>query len=173
MGQKEGLEMLFIRLLALTMMAFTAACASTVDRGANAPTYFVVRHLHTPEGERDPDLTADGQRVAVLLAARLAPEQPAAIYVTSFKRTAQTAAPLAARLGLTPIVYDPADTQALVAQVRAGPRPALIVGHSNTVPDIVEQLGGTRPAPLVHADFGDLWVIGPDGTTARVQITGD
>jgi hypothetical protein len=54
--------------------------------------------------------------------------------------------------------------------VRAGPLPALIVGHSNTVPDIVAQLGGTRPAPLVHADFGDIWRIGPDGATIRRRI---
>ena len=82
----------------------------------------------------------------------------------------QTAAPLAERLGLTPIVYDPADTPALVARVRAGPSPALIVGHSNTVPDIVEQLGGTRPGPMVHEDFGDIWRIGPDGATVRSRI---
>jgi broad specificity phosphatase PhoE len=173
MGQKEGLEMPLIRLLALSMLAFTAACASLVDREASAPDHYVVRHMHTPEGERDPDLTAEGRRAADLLAARLAPERPAVIYVSTFKRTQQTAAPLAARLGLTPIVYDPADTPALVALVRAGPTPALIVGHSNTVPDIIEQLGGTRPAPLVHEDFGDLWVMSPDGATARVRIEGD
>ena len=165
--------MMFFRLIALALIAFTAACSSLADRSERAPVYFVVRHLHTPEGERDPDLTADGQRVAVLLARRLAPERPAAIYVSNFKRTAQTAAPLAERLGLTPIVYDPADTAALVAMARAGPKPALILGHSNTVPDIIEQLGGPRPAPLVHADFGDLWLVGGDGSTAGVRIERD
>jgi broad specificity phosphatase PhoE len=105
-----------------------------------------------------------------LLADRLAGAPPAVIYVSTYRRTAQTAAPTAARLGLTPIVYDPRDTPALVARVRSGPTPALIVGHSNTVPDIVEQLGGTRPEPLVHEDFGDLWSIGADGATARVRI---
>src|SRR4028118_903048 len=94
-------------------------------------------------------------------------ERPAAIYVSSFKRSQQTAAPLAARLGLTPIVYDPPDTPGLVARVRAGPWPVLIVGHSNTVPDIVEQLGGPRPAPLSHPDFGDPWRVGAGGTTAE------
>ena len=165
--------MLLTRLIALAMLALATACSTMADRDARAPVYFVVRHLHTPEGESDPDLTADGQRVAALLADRLGPERPAAIYVSQYKRTAQTAAPLAARLGLTPIVYDPADTPGLIARARAGPTPVLIVGHSNTVPDIVEQLGGTRPAPLVHADFGDLWVIGRDGATARVRIEGD
>ena len=46
-------------------------------------------------------------------------DRPRAIYVSDFRRTRQTAAPLAARLGLTPIVYDPADTPGLIARVRA------------------------------------------------------
>jgi len=130
----------------------------------------VVRHLHTPAGQRDPDLLPEGQRVAQLLANWFGGERIQAIYVSDFRRTRQTAAPLAARLGLAPIVYDPADTPALIARVRTGPRPALIVGHSNTVPDIVEQLGGERPGPLVHEDFGDIWRVAPDGVTQRRRI---
>ena len=161
--------MIHLRWLLAAMLTALAACATTAPEPA-APAYYVVRHLHTPQGERDPDLLPEGRRQAELLADLLDEARPAAIYVSSYKRTAQTAAPLAARLGVTPIVYDPADTAALVARVRSGPRPALIVGHSNTVPDIVEQLGGERPAALVHEDFGDLWEIGADGATVRRRI---
>jgi broad specificity phosphatase PhoE len=159
-----------LRLFALALLVLASACATAPADPAPEPVYFVMRHLHTPEGERDPDLTEEGRRQAALLADRLAPEGPMAIHVSDYRRTRQTAAPLAARLGLTPIVYDPADTAGLVARVRAGPSPVLIVGHSNTVPEIIAQLGGARPAPLVHADFGDLWRIGPDGATARTRI---
>ena len=155
-------------LLALLLPAALTACATTP--AAPEPVYHVVRHLHTPEGQRDPDLLPEGQAAAQRLAAMLASEPPAIIYVSDFKRTRQTAAPIAARLGLTPVVYDPADTPALVARVRQGPWPVLIVGHSNTVPDIVAGLGGTRPAPLSHPDFGDVWRISADGTTARTRI---
>ena len=156
------------RLLILLLMGFAAACATDApDRG---PAIYVIRHLNTPAGERDPDLLPEGQRAAAALATWFRRERPGAIYVSDFRRTRQTAAPLAARLGLTPIVYDPADTPGLVARVRAERKPVLIVGHSNTVPDIVEQLGGTRPAPLVHEDFGDIWRVGPDGATLRMRI---
>ena len=161
--------MKLFRLAALVLLGLASACTSVVAPPAG-PAYYVVRHLHTPAGERDPDLTAEGQRQAALLADWFRGERPAAIYVTDYKRSRQTAAPLAARLGLTPIVYDPANTPALIARVRAGPWPVLIVGHSNTVPDIVEQLGGTRPAALVHEDFGDIWRIAADGTTQRMRI---
>jgi len=157
-----------IRLFLLSLTALVAACATTP--AAPEPSYFVMRHLHTPQGERDPDLTAEGRAAAGRLAQLFTRERPAAIYVSSWKRSQQTAAPLAARLGLTPIVYDPADTPGLIARVRAGPFPALIVGHSNTVPDIVQQLGGTRPGDLSHPDFGDLWRIAADGTTIRSRI---
>ncbi len=67
------------------------------------------------------------------------------------------------------MVYNPADTPALIARARAIRGPVLIVGHSNTVPDIVEQLGGARPGPLAHEDFGDLWTV-KNGRTRHVRI---
>ncbi|HST35266.1 MAG TPA: phosphoglycerate mutase family protein [Allosphingosinicella sp.] len=161
--------MIMLRPLLLGALAMLAACA-TVPATPPAPNIYVVRHLNTPAGQRDPDLLPEGQRVAQLLATWFGRERIQAIYVSDFRRTRQTAAPLATRLGLTPLVYDPADTPGLIARVRAGPLPALIVGHSNTVPDIVAALGGERPAPLVHEDFGDIWRVAPDGTTARMRV---
>ena len=158
------------RIVLAALLALAAGCATS--QASSPPSLYVMRHLHTPEGERDPDLTAEGQRVAALVPAWFGRTRIQAIYVSDYRRTRQTAAPIAARFGLTPIVYDPRDTPALVARVRAGPQPALIVGHSNTVPDIVAQLGGTRPGPLVHEDFGDIWRIGPDGATLRSRIEG-
>jgi probable phosphoglycerate mutase len=58
----------------------------------------------TVDGHSDPDLAPEGVRQAQRLAERLAHEQIDAIYVTTLRRTVQTAAPLAERLGLEPIV---------------------------------------------------------------------
>ena len=154
----------------LTLLAALALTGCATTPAAPAPAYYVMRHLNTPEGQRDPDLLPEGQRLAAALPARLAAHPPRTIFVSDFRRTRQTAAAVAARWGLTPIVYNPADTPGLVAQVRAAMGPVLIVGHSNTVPDIVAQLGGTRPAPLTHPDFGDLWIIAPGGASERVRV---
>ena len=159
-----------MRLSGFLVIALLALGGCATGSTPAAPPVWVVRHLNTPAGERDPDLTQEGQRTAAVLANWFREDRPRAIYVSDFRRTRQTAAPLAARLGLTPVVYDPADTPGIIARVRAGPLPALIVGHSNTVPDIVEQLGGTRPAPLVHEDFGDIWRVAADGATQRMRI---
>jgi 2,3-bisphosphoglycerate-dependent phosphoglycerate mutase len=79
-----------------------------------ATTVLVVRHGESEaempdqpfalrDGHGDPALHPVGERQAELLADRLVHEQIDAIYVTTLRRTHQTAAPLAQRLGLTPI----------------------------------------------------------------------
>jgi len=55
-------------------------------------------------GHGDPPLSALGQRQAERVSDRLASAGLDAIYVTTLRRTAQTAAPLAARLALAPVV---------------------------------------------------------------------
>ncbi len=152
------------------LAAFLAVMASgAIAQSARPPVVYVVRHFDTPAGERDPDLTAVGAARAAALVRWFAKKPLHAIYVTPFKRTAQTVAPLAAARGLTPIVYGPAPSADFLASLKTMREPILIVGHSNTVPDIIAALGGTRPAPLAHPDFGDVWTIeGGRTTTAKI-----
>jgi broad specificity phosphatase PhoE len=162
-----------MRILIALLLALLPATAYA--QPAAHPIY-VMRHLNTPAGEPDPDLLPEGRAAAVALADLMETDpfqgarRPVAIYVSEFKRTRQTAAPTAARLALNVTVYDPRDTAGLLARVRAEPGPVLIIGHSNTVPDIIAALGGTRPAPLVHEDFGDLWVVEPGGATTKLRL---
>lgn len=143
-----------------------AALAVAAPAGAQV---YVTRHYDTPAGERDPALTATGTARAAALARWFRGKRLKAIFVTDYLRTRATAAPLANARKLDPIVYNPTNTPALVARVRATRGPVLIVGHSNTVPDIVAALGGERPAPLAHEDFGDLWTVKAD-KAQRVRI---
>jgi broad specificity phosphatase PhoE len=162
--------MMFSRFAIVGALFALAGCASA-PRSPPAPTFYVMRHLHTLAGVRDPDLTAAGQAAAQALAILLDKQQPRAIYVSNTRRAQQTAAPLAARIGVLPKIYDPADTAGLIAAVSGETGTVLVVGHSNTVPDIVERLGGTRPAALIHEDFGDLWrIAGSPRVTTRLRI---
>ena len=56
------------------------------------------------DGHGDPTLAPEGEEQAILVAERLATEPLAGLFVTTLRRTAQTAAPLAAVLGLEPVV---------------------------------------------------------------------
>lgn len=156
-------------MIAGLLIMLTACVTPTAVRPQ--PNIYVMRHLHTPEGVTDPDLTAEGLRYAAAVSDWFRRDPPDVIYVSSPKRARQTAEPLARRLNLTPKIYDPRDTPGLIAAVRAETGTVLIVGHSNTVPDIVAGLGGERPGPLVHADFGDIWhIAGPERTTTRTRL---
>ncbi|MES2441817.1 MAG: phosphoglycerate mutase family protein [Pseudomonadota bacterium] len=154
-------------ILAALLCALVGNAAAAQE--LNDQRVYVVRHLNTPEGERDPDLTPAGKAAAEQLATWFEGKPLTAIYVSDYKRTRQTAAPLAAARGITVKLYNPADTPALIARVRAEPGRVLIVGHSNTVPDIVEQLGGIRPEALAHPDFGDIWSV-ENGITEQAKL---
>lgn len=158
------------RIAAAALLLILAGCAYIAPIQP-ASTFYVMRHLHTVEGAPDPDLTPEGQRHAERLANWFTAEPPATIFVSNTKRARQSAAPLAARLGITPIVYDARDTAGLMREMMKEPPPVLVIGHSNTVPDIVAALGGARPAALVHQDFGDVWTIsGSRRTVTRSKL---
>jgi broad specificity phosphatase PhoE len=157
-------------MLALLLCALGGTIAIAADPAS--PTIYVMRHLNTPEGVPDPDLTAEGKASAVALVHWFHGKPLKAIYVSDYRRTRQTAAPLAADRGITVTLYDPRDTPALIARVRAEGGAVLIVGHSNTVPDVVEKLGGERPTDLAHADFGDVWAIAGGRATRGKLPTG-
>jgi phosphohistidine phosphatase SixA len=57
-----------------------------------------------------------------------------------------------------------------VARLKAEAGTVLVVGHSNTVPEIVAQLGGARPADLAETDYGDIFRVRRDGTVERLRV---
>jgi phosphohistidine phosphatase SixA len=161
----------FLRSFAgLALAAAATACMVNVPQQPG-PDFYVMRHLHKAEGSADPGLTAEGQRQAQVLASRFGARPPAVIYVTDTRRARETAAPIAARLQLEPRVYDPRDPAGLVSDLQKDPNPALIIGHSNTVPEIVAALGGARPAPIAETDYGTIYhVSGPRRVVMKMQV---
>lgn len=130
---------------------------------------YVVRHLQKGEGA-DPMLTIEGAANARHLADMLADKGIVAIYSTPTNRTMQTAAPLAARLGIPVRSYDPRDPQDLVRLIASAPGPVLVVGHSNTVPDLVKRLGSGPQPPLSDDDYGTVFVVARDGTVTTLNV---
>ena len=161
------------RLWPALALAALAGCATTP--ADPAPTFYVMRHLQKASAtDPDPPLSAEGRANAERVYALVEANPPSAIYASPTRRAMETAAPLAARLGLTTKTYDPRDTPGLAARVQAETGSVLIVGHSNTVPGIVAALGGTRPADLTEEDYGDVWVIARDsGATVKKSLGGD
>jgi broad specificity phosphatase PhoE len=135
-----------------------------------ADTVFVMRHLQKADGA-DPPLSAEGSANARAVADMLAKSGIKAIFATPTRRAMETAQPLAARIGLTVKPYDPSKPDALAAAVAAMPGAVLVVGHSNTVPDLVARFGGKQPVTLGEQDYGTIFVVThDDGKVTQIKI---
>ena len=130
-------------------------------RAADAtPVIFVVRHAEkATTGGNDPDLSVAGQKRAEALARILKDSQITSVFVTEFKRTQQTAAPTARAAHLTPTVVPAGDTPALVAKLRALNGNALVVGHGNTIPDLMKALGIATPITIPEDDYTEIFLV--------------
>lgn len=123
-------------------------------------TVVLVRHAEKLPEDNDPGLSAPGRARAQRLADMLADAQLAAIYVTEWTRTRETAAPVAVASGLEARVIPAAEHGRLMRRLKWRHRGdvVLVVGHSNTVPAIAEELGA-QIGVLGEEDYADLWVI--------------
>jgi 2,3-bisphosphoglycerate-dependent phosphoglycerate mutase len=123
-------------------------------------TVWIVRHAEKDmknPSDPDPALSLDGQDRAKDLAALLQTKRVLAVYSTPFKRTRLTAEPAAYGHGVKVQTYDPADPAALAATVLRQHKggSVLIVGHSNTVLELVEAFGIKRPIRALADDEYD------------------
>jgi len=142
-----------------------AAEGETCDSG----TAFVVRHGEKSmtgdhEKDRDAPLSAAGEERAAALAATLADAGIDAIYSSPYQRTQGTAKALAEKLKLEVLSYSVAekDAQASVAarvMREACGREVLIVGHSNTVPDLLRAFGAEGVAEIGDEQYDNLYLL--------------
>jgi broad specificity phosphatase PhoE len=161
-----------ILLLALALPMTTFAQSSTV--------VIVVRHAEkATDDPRDPSLSEAGQARAQALAKALEHTGLDAAYSTQYRRTRLTAEPSAKAAGIEvqvrPIDGGNAATYAadLARDLRALPAgsTALVVGHSNTVPDIVAAIGGQSVADMPETEYDrfTVLVLRDDGGSELIQ----
>ncbi len=122
-------------------------------------TIFVVRHAEKADASKDPDLSEAGRARAEALAKMLKDANITAIYTTEFKRTQQTAAPLAKALGITVTTLPAENSAPLIAKLRALNGNSLVVGHGNTIPDLIKALGISEPINVAENDYDNLFVV--------------
>jgi phosphohistidine phosphatase SixA len=159
----------------IVVSAFVLAAAVMAPATAAAQKLvFVARHAERADApaldQEDPVLSPIGRERAVRLAAMLRDAGIDAVYVTRYRRTQQTASPLATHLNVQPALT-PDTVPELVSTLKARHADdiVLIVGHSSTVPAIVRALSGLVVS-LDDTDYTSLFVVVPaNGTAARVR----
>lgn len=162
------------------MLLIMVVGAMGIPAMAKAQMVMVVRHAERADAgagtgtsmtaSPDPALSDAGKARAQKLAAMLADAGVTAIYTTEYLRAKDTAAPLAAKIGVTAEIVMARDADALIAKVKAHKAGAvLVVGHSNTVPTIIRALGGSVVS-VGDDEYDSLFFIAANGTTTRIRF---
>jgi phosphohistidine phosphatase SixA len=135
---------------------------------ATTTTVVLVRHAEKElSAISDAPLSPEGEKRATRLAQMFGDGElfgrVQKVYVTNTRRTQQTAAALEQRLNIPGDVVDAKTDSAVLArrvlQENRGSI-ALIIGHSNTVPEIVAALSGAEDVPPIgEEEFDTLYVV--------------
>lgn len=130
-------------------------------------TVIFVRHaekMTTPEN--DPGLSSAGQRRVAELTRQLVDADVVAgidaVYATPFRRTEETARPLADALGLPLNSYDAADTEAIMEHIVSAHKGKiiLVVGHSNTLPALIGNMGASKKVPEIgENEYDNIYIV--------------
>lgn len=137
-----------------------------VLRFAEISTVVVLRHAEKLDASDDTPLSPQGiaraERLAEMFGGATETGAVRAIYSSDLRRARDTAAPLAARLELPVVTLAARDVEALLARVRREGRggTSVVVGHSDTVPQIVAGLTGGRVEVAVESqDFSSVFIV--------------
>ena len=150
-----------------------AAGAMSPQDDFKPTTVFLVRHAERADAPReDPPLLETGTARAQSLARILAKSGIKAIYTSQYLRTRATAEPLAKQLGIASVAISlkmsPSNPrqvssesiQEIVDKILQRPgENALVIGHSNSVPDVIKALGGDVVPTMDEKEFDDLFVV--------------
>ena len=124
---------------------------------------FIVRHAEKKGSNDTATLTAAGLKRADDLRRILSSVDLKAVYHSEYERTRQTAAPTASAHKLIPVELKADDVKGLAKLLRATPPQddVLVVGHSDTIPDVLNELGVSTRAVIGANDYDNLFVVSP------------
>jgi broad specificity phosphatase PhoE len=124
-------------------------------------TIVVVRHADKIDDSDDAILSSTGEEQARRLAHVLKDLGIGAIYTTQFKRTIQTATPLADSLRIKLFSYEQTDVDGVVKEIRKrhAKEIIMVVGHRSTVPKILKQFGAKEQVALGSSEYDSLFIL--------------
>lgn len=135
-------------------------------QGSDGLTVVLVRHAEpASEPAQDPDLSEVGAARAGLLARMLESANVTTVYATQFRRTQQTSRPVAERFGLEVTVVEASagdeHIEDMARRIRAheAGEVVVVVGHSNTIPRMVNALTGMHLDDLEENQFDRMYIV--------------
>lgn len=158
------------RILVLALLVCVTAVAGTGNADDQYKLYLVRHAEKLPDDGDDPGLTDAGKQRSAQIAGWLRDKGITDIWSSDYLRSRDTAAPLAAMLGSELKLYDPRDLPALVGDLRVSRHNALIVGHSNTTPDLARLLCTCFVSDMDDSDYDQLIVVSVSGDDSSLEV---
>lgn len=158
---KKLLSLPIIFLLTALLTSCTTTHDVNVETAIQKPLkVFLVRHAEKILDAKDPDLTPAGNLRALELSKILRSAKLQFIHSSDYNRTKQTAAPTASVFGLEVMLYDPRDLPAMAEKLKYMGGRHLVVGHSNTTPQLTELLGGDPVSEIYEkSEYDRLYIV--------------
>ena len=122
-------------------------------------TLYLVRHAEKQTDSKNPPLTQCGKARAKQLATLLSNAEIKSVYSTSYQRTMSTAAPLAKKQHVAIKHYNPKQLEQFALHLKLQKENTLIVGHSNTTPQLTQLLSGHQVEALSEDNYQRLYQI--------------
>lgn len=138
------------------MIATTLLVLSSFQLVAAPYQLYLLRHAHKADVGKDPVLSRCGQAQAAALATLLAKVPLKTLYHTQFQRTRQTAEALVVA-NRSLVSYPAADIKTLATKLLQQQETALVVGHSNTVPELAALLSNQQLESITEQDYGLIY----------------
>jgi 2,3-bisphosphoglycerate-dependent phosphoglycerate mutase len=133
-------------------------------------TIYLVRHAEKQaDGSRDPELTETGVKRSEKLANWFVGKDIENIWSSDYKRTRNTATPILAKLDINLTLYDPGNLTELTETLLAQQHNALVVGHSNTTPQVARLLCNCEIADMDESEYDRLIVVSVTGNETNVR----
>lgn len=122
---------------------------------------YLVRHAEKMiiEGENNPELTQIGLFRAQNIAKLLSSVGVTQIFSTDYKRTMQTAQPLADYQSIEIQQYDPKNLEAFAEQLKQINGVVLVVGHSNTTPQLTRLLSNQEVNDMTEEEYDNVYQV--------------
>lgn len=121
---------------------------------------YLVRHAEKFLHSMDPELTDSGKERALELVKILKNANIEYVHSTDYIRTRETAKPTAEKFGLTTKIYNPNDLEGLANKLKSLRGNHLVVGHSNTTPELATILGVNEVTEIDEAsEFDRLYIV--------------
>jgi len=137
-----------------------AAGAQPQQQTQHSATVVLVRHAEKASNDPDAPLSPQGLERAACLARVLKDTGIKRIYVTDTRRSQQTAEPAAKAFGIKPTIVPVNDPSTLVRDVFYGAGGnALVVGHSNTLPVIIQRVQAGVIPPIGENEYDGMYVL--------------